>query len=1500
MGTEITPDRLSLGKRLAEMPSEKRRLVARLLRERTQREARNETIPRRKPAATAPLSYAQQRLWVLDQFQPNSPFYNESFFERFQFRLDLPALHKTVNEIVRRHESLRTTFQVEDGEPVQVVAPALTLSLPVIDLRAGALAPRESEAMNLARQEALLPFDLAKGPLLRTTLYQLGQEDSLFLVSMHHIVCDAWSLALFVWELETLYRALSAGLPSPLPDPPLQYADFALWQRTQLEEGLLARQLAYWKNQLAGVPILDLPSDRHRPAIPTFRGSVVSFQVPDRCFAALEQLSQRERATMFMTLLAAFAVLLHRYTGQDDFTLGVPIAKRDRKELEGVIGFFVNILVIRIDCSGNPPFRTLLERTRETTLAAFANQDVPFESLVEELQPQRDLSRNPLFQVTSQYLKQAWPAQHVPLAKPEHMETGTAKFDLRLDFHETPGRLEGYLEYSSDLFSSATADRMVGHLVTVLEGAAASPASPISDLPLLTEAEQRQVLIDWNSTAAQYPTTTCVHAQFERCARDHPQALAVSRETRSLNYGDLNRRANQLAHHLQGRGVGPDVPVAICLERSIDMVLALLAVLKAGGAYLPLDPAYPRARIELLLTSARAPLILTRQGLLEHLQFAPAPCWCVDRDWSQVANRSEENPVSGVESANLAYIIYTSGSTGIPRGVAIEHRSLMNLIHWHLRTYAVTGDDRATLVASPAFDASVWEIWPYLACGASIHIPDEATAGLPQALLAWLARERITLSFLPTPLAEAALELAWPSDLRLRALLTGGDKLHRAPRKPLPFRLVNHYGPTENTVVTTFAPVDSDSRGEAAPPIGRPIDNVRVYVLDRHGNPVAIGAAGELCLAGDGLARGYFHLPELTAEKFVTNHLEGGAGSRLYKTGDVVRYRADGNLEFLGRLDHQVKIRGFRIELGEIEGVLGEHPAVRECSVLAREDKPGEQRLVAYLTPNLETEADGSLSAATCQEFQIGQWRRIYQETYRQPTTGGDPRFNPIGWNSSYTGLPIPEEEMREQVDHTVARLRCLIPERVLEIGCGTGMLLFALAPHCRRYVGTDFSPAALEYVRGQLAAAGLANVSLLERMADDFNGFEPGSFDLVVLNSTAQYFPSAEYLVRVLENAVRLVADGGYVFVGDIRSLPLLETFHTAVELHRAGPTMSTRDLGDRIRGRLRQEQELVIAPEFFVALASHLPQVRCVEVMLKRGRHRNELTRFRYDVVLKVGGDFAEPPPSTVLEWRTLASLDALQRTLRSGKADSMAVTGVPNARLRAESEAVALIAQADGPAKVSELRKRLGELDPGIDPEDVWALERELPYQAHLSWPATGPHDCFDVVFQQKSRSRLVNWLGRAGQASSWNAYTNTPIQREFADRLGPVLRAYLRERLPDYMVPSAFVVLRTMPQTPNGKIDRRALPLPDDIRPPMQRGLALPGTDLERKIAAIWQEVLGVEQVGVEDNFFDVGGHSLLLIRVHSRLRDSLRLNHSIIDLFQFPTISSLARSLASTS
>jgi amino acid adenylation domain-containing protein len=934
----------------------------------------------RTAGQSLPLSFAQRRLWLLDRLAGTAA-YNISIAMRLCGELRPLALGRALCGVVARHEMLRTRFVALSGEPSQVVAAAATPPWPMVDL---ALLPpprREPAAHELAAAVARQRFDLAGGPPLRALLLRLAAHEHIAVVTLHHIGADGWSLGILLRELAALYTAeleiasrsvgeSAAAAISPLAPLPVQYADFAAWQRRWMAGETLETELAYWRRQLDGAPpVLELPTDRPRPAMQSLRGATRRLALPPRLTQALAALARRSGATLFMTLLAAFQALLSRLSGQRDLVVGSPIAGRNYQEIEGLIGCFVNVLALRADLTADPSFSALLAQMRQTALDAYAHQDLPFELLVEALQPHRDLARNPLFQIA--FALQNAPLPEIalpglgiePIAEPSE----TAKFELSLLLQEAtagPPSLVGVLEYATDLFDAATAERLARRFAALLASAIEAPLQRISTLSWLASAERHQLLVEWNDRSS--PTLAGgVHQLVAEQSRARPDALALISADLALTYGELESRANRLAHHLRAVGVGPEVIVGVCIRRSVLEVVALLAVLKAGGAYLPLDPAYPPKRQRFALEDADARVLL--RGATVDLE-PPTGVRLVNletgsADWEAIARCRDDEPASRVFPSNLAYIIYTSGTTGRPKGVQIEHRQLLQLVAWHRRAFAIGSRSRTTRLAGPAFDAAVWEIWTGLAAGTSIYIPDDETLASAPALRDWLLARAITHAFAPTPLAEELLALGWPGVAPLRELLTGGDRLHLPPKDGLPFLLVNNYGPTETTVVATSGLVAGAAQagpagpgkvavaaGAARPPsIGRPIDGVHVYLLDEALEPVPVGVPGEIHIAGHGVGRGYRGRAPLTAERFIPDPFAGDAGARMYRTGDLAHYLGDGHLGFLGRRDQQVKVRGVRIELGEIEATLAAHSSLGECAVVARDDRRGDHRLVAYV-----------------------------------------------------------------------------------------------------------------------------------------------------------------------------------------------------------------------------------------------------------------------------------------------------------------------------------------------------------------------------------------------------------------------------------------------------------------------------------------------------------------------------------------------------------------------
>ncbi|MFN6501577.1 MAG: amino acid adenylation domain-containing protein [Nostoc sp. DedQUE01] len=924
-----------------------------------------------KNTSIHPLSFAQQGLWFINQLTPDSPTYNIPIIITFQGCVNLTALQDSLNEIIKRHEALRTSFTVVDGQPVQVINQALPLTLDIEDLRslsqgesAGrTLRERIQQAQSLAREFAQQPFDLSAQSLVRAKILHLNDKNYQLLVTLHHIIADGWSISLLIKELAALYEAFSLG-KSPLPELPIQYGDFANWQRKSLDGDRIQRLLNYWKQKLSGeLTVLQLPTDRPRSPVQTFNGAQAKLVFSQTLTKELKNLSRQQGVTLFMTLLAGFKTLLYRYTGQTDILVGSPIANRNRAEIQSLIGFFVNVLVMRTDLSGDLSFEDLLARVKSTALEAYTHQDLPFEKLVEELKPSRDLSYNPLFQVM--FVLQNVPKPNLSLSDVsityEEGYNGTSKFDLTVFMEDSDEGLIATCEYNTNLFNADTINRMLEHFETLLESIVSDPKQNIADLQLLTPSEIRQLLVEWNNTKTDYPRDKCIHQLFEEQVEKTPNAIAVVFENQQLTYRELNNRANQLAHYLKKLGVKPEVLVGICIERSLLMVVAVLGILKAGGAYLPLDPAHPKERLAFILEDTNSPVLLTQESLIEKLPTDDIKVICLDSHWQKIAQEFSENPVCKTDVANLAYVIYTSGSTGKPKGTLIPHQGLLNYLSWCTQAYTVELGKGTTVHSSLAFDLTITSLFSPLLVGRQVELIPEnhSIESLGNAL-----RQESNLSLVKITPAELLLLSGQLSSTEVagitRAFIIGGENLLTESisfwKKFAPnTMLVNEYGPTETVVGCCIYRVPKDEIESSSVPIGQPIANTQLYVLDEYHQPVPIGVPGELYIGGAGLARGYLNRPELTAVKFIPHPFSNEPGARLYKTGDLARYRADGNLEFLGRIDHQVKVRGYRIELGEIEGLLGQHPKVQEAVVLMREDIPKNQRLVAYFVANSET-----------------------------------------------------------------------------------------------------------------------------------------------------------------------------------------------------------------------------------------------------------------------------------------------------------------------------------------------------------------------------------------------------------------------------------------------------------------------------------------------------------------------------------------------------------------
>ena len=1394
-----------------------------------------------------PTSFAQQRLWFLDQLAPG-PFYNIHNSTLFHCALDISAMEASLNEIVRRHESLRTTFKAVDGEPVQVIAPTLTVTLPVKDLRSLPVQDGETEAVRLAAEEARHHFDLSEGPLLRALLIQLGDREMIFSLTMHHIVADGWSIEIFYHELSLLYSAFTRHEESPLAELSIQYADFAVSQAEWLNGPKGEAQLAYWKSRLAGLPMLRLPTDRPRPPAPTFEGSVFTFNISPGLHSSLEEFSRQEQATQFMTLMAAFQLLLHRYTDQDDIVVGTPIANRNRADIEDLIGCFVNTLVLRADLSGKPTFRELLQRVRTIALEAYENQDLPFEKLVKELQPTRDTSRNPLFQVSFQ-LFSSWEGRPPDQTdaefdhpndldgQPVEIEKGTAAVDVALDLWELDHGLYGKIEYSTDLFDRETIRRMSEHFVVLLGNIVAHPDQPISELQILTAAERRQLLEEWNQTSADYPPDLCLHQLVELQARRTPDKIAVRFRGRSLTYHELNRQADQLAHYLRARGAAPETIVAVCLERSLKMVVVLLGVLKAGAAYLPIDVAYPSERIGFMMLDAQPNMLLVERQFESVFASYPVRRIVLDEVWNGELNWIDKASASAVRAENLAYLIYTSGSTGEPKAVMVEHRAVCNHLLAMQDTLPLRQSDRIAQKYSLSFDVSVLEIFAPLMAGAELRITEPARHLDPDDLLRFIAEQEITvLDVVPSTLQALLENPAFTDCHSLRRVVCGGEVLSASLLQDFlrhtDAELYNAYGPTEATIGVTCWKCDRENSGDIVP-IGRPIANTRIYLMDRYRNLVPEGIPGEVYIGGSCLARGYHRHPEMTVERFVPDPHSVQAGARLYKTGDLGRYVGEGVIEYLGRVDDQVKVRGFRIELGEIERTLDRHPSVQSSVAVALPDDAGHKKLVAYVVPEM---AAPELWPSVGEYF-------AYDELLYRAMTEDDAR------NLSYR-----------------AAINRRVPGKVaLDIGTGAHAVLarMCIDAGARKVYAIEMNSEAYASARELVRSLGLEDRLIL--IPGDSTQVELPERVNVCVSELIGTIASSEGVVPILNDARRFLANGGTM---------IPEVCETRIAAAALPDELWEQPRFSELSGPYVENIFANAGHPFDLRVCiKNFPSTNLIsdaQIFEKLDFRRSSSPASNFDVDLRIS---KRAGLDGFLLWISLVPIEGELVNSLTGRYSWLPVffpVFHPRVEVNEGDSIRASCFVVPNASGFTPDYRIAGNLYRNGDtlPFDYWSYRNGQRYQHNPFYSA----------------------LFSAGYKNNYqqlNAYMDTRA-----------LRKHVEEHLPDFMVPSTFVLLRKLPMNAAGKVDRKALPEPGPVRPDLLSHYAPPRTETERHVSEVWQEVLNLDKIGVHDNFFDLGGHSLLIARVRGRLRERFDRELPIADLFRYPTIHSLSSFLSS--
>ena len=1464
-----------------------------------------------------PLSYTQQRLWFLYQLDPLSSAYNVPMAFHLKGPIKYKILQESIRIIVQRHEILRTRISYSGGIPRQTFDEDFQIPISIILLESICESTSNFNISAFINNEVQTPFDLSSPPLLRIKLIQIASEEHILIITMPHIVSDGWSMGIFLQELEVIYNSLLFNKQPELSELSIQYSDFSQWQQSQFQAAEFEKQKNYWNNKLSGeLPILNFPIDHSRPNIQTFCGAHKSFTLPNRLSTELRQLSRKEDCSLFMTLLTGFVLLLKIYTNQDDFIIGTLISSRNVSVLENLIGPFVNTLALRIDINDNLSFKELLENIRKVAMEAYTNQDVPIDQIINHIGLQRDPSRNPLYQTMfiMENPQTSTPNLFGINFTPLDIEGAGSTLDITLSITDTNNNLQGDFEYNTDLFDAETINRMLVHYQTILEGMVANPDQRVEEVPILSEAELQLQLIDWNNSKQEFPQDKCYHELFEAQVKQTPDAIAVSFDDSALSYQELNFRSNQLAHHLQSLGAGPDVVISLLAERGIDLLTAILATFKAGSAYCPLEPLHPQARILQILQQSKSHLVLaskkfetTLSQVVENIPINERPSICYIEDLLQIP-QSEDNLSIDVTPRHLAYVIYTSGSTGSPKGAMVEHRGMVNHIYAKIDALQLTQADIIAQTASQCFDISVWQFLSMLVIGGQVRIISDSVTRDPRELLFQIDQGKISILEIVPSLLSAILDILESTSSNqtltaLRWLILTGEALqpelsrrwlNQYPQIPL----LNAYGPTEcSDDVSHYKIYQAPSEDKIRTLIGRPISNTQLYILDKTLSPVPIGVYGQLYVGGVGVGRGYLGDPVRTSEVFIPDPFSREAGSRLYKTGDLAKYLPDGNLDFLGRIDHQVKIRGFRIELGEIEAVLQKHPGVHECLITTQEDESKNKHLVAYIVPNSK-----NVNSNENNNEQIAAWRETFNSNYNENATSDDFRLNTSTWNNSYDNQPFSDDEMEEWASSIANQIIDLNPKRVLEIGCGTGLILFRVAQVSEEYWGTDISEKALNYIQSKLSDQEKQKIHLSQRDANNFHDLDADSFDCVILASVTQYFPSNEYLLQVLENAIRIVKPGGFLFLADIRNLNWLNLYHTSVQLFQSIDSISNKQLNNLIMNRIYKEKELLIDPCFFQKLRQHFSKISNVQVNLKKGEFKNELTKYRYDVILHIRKE--NPFTTDLLNWENEdLSEEKIRQLLSSTNKKSIGISNIPNAHLYNDAIANDLIKNENEQISASQIRTKISNLqDSGIDPELLQKIAAELSFKFTATLSKFDTDYTFTAIFiKENSQSVLeditfIDLNQSTVNTEPWSQYTNNPLQVYESDALTPQLISYLHQALPEYMVPSCFVYFDKFPLLSNGKINLEALPK-FNRETLLTRDLNEEPRDItEQKLTKIWMDLLSTSYVGKRDNFFEIGGHSLLAARLTAKIEKEFGQKLSLNLIFLNPTIEKLAEIL----
>ncbi|GAB3807197.1 hypothetical protein GCM10028819_43600 [Spirosoma humi] len=1439
-----------------------------------------------KISRLAPTTEPQLEIWMACQLGGDDAnrSYNESNSIRFQGALNRTAMDRAMQELLQRHEVLRSVFS-GDGEHICFLAQA-TNGLLYQDFSHETANDANQLVRDYVGQEIRHVFDLANGPLFRISLLKLSNDEHYLVLTGHHIIIDGWSMHVILQDLGKLYSAHFQGSSIDLP-PALSFGQYALEQARFIKSKAYEPVKKFWLNQYANdVPILNVPTDVPRPALRTYQGNRIDYAVDPELVASIKQMGLGAGCSFVTTLMAAFEVFLYRLTGQQELVLGLPAAGQSFTGNTRLVGHCVNMLPLRSHVNADDRFLDYLKQRKTALFDAYEQQQITFGSLLKELNLPRDPSRVPLVPVVFNIdMGKAIGVDFAGLTYQTITSNPRAyeNFELFLNVTDAESVMTLEWSYNTHLFKASTIDRLMREFEQLLRVLVAAPSVRIGSVPTFYDSERLAQLARLNQTEADYPRNVALTQLITQTATLYPDNTAITFNGQQVSYHVMDERANQLAHYLVQQGIRVGDLVGVALDRSPDMIITLLAVMKAGAAYIPLDPAYPQDRITFMLSDSAAKLLITSQKHSRRLTHTTAQV-LIETGLAESGQYPKTNPDVTVSGSDLAYVLYTSGSTGKPKGVLITHRNIVNLL-WSMRAVpGIQTNDVLLAVTTISFDIAGLELYLPLIAGAAVALADAETARDGRALVQIIQEQPITLIQATPATYKMMLDAGWeptttPGGSALNILCCGEPMSKDLAQKLIPrcHRLWNMYGPTETTIYSTGKQILAT---DPVITIGRPINNTQVYILDPSLQPVAEGIEGEIYIAGDGVAQGYLNRPELTTEKFVNNPFSESKTGKMYRTGDLGLFMKNGEILCLGRLDHQVKIRGYRIELGEIENTLNTFEGLKEAVVIAREDYPGDQHLVAYVVPESVLDSD-----------EVPSWHEQWDRIYR---TGE-------GITAQVSGREGFEFEVQEWEQQTLRRVRALNPRRIMEIGCGVGPLLFALAPNADQYIGIDYAESAIHTVRQKMAIQPdrWQHVSVDTAPAGDFSLVrEP--LDMVLMHSVAQYFPDVNYLMRVLEQAVTVMSTGGCIFIGDMQTKSTLKMLHTADQFSRSASDTTLQKFKQIIDRRIFLEDEMMADTAFFYRLPELIPAIKGVDVQLREGSYINEATKYHYDVWLYVGESPRIIDPEQTIHWNPAYTLDDLEAALRANENRVIELKAVANQRTASDYALFQAVEHLDEKLSLAEVKQRIQPLDEGVDPDIFRKLGERLNIKTHIRWANNGTDRCFDVVFIPAQHANTIPSPPESTKFSYMSImdFVRNPFKPDQA--ISPEQIQEWKQRakmsLPDYMVPNQFVVLSKLPLTPNGKIDRKALPAPNPEKSIRKETYTGPRNDLEKRVATVWTDLLKLDRINIFDNFFELGGHSLIALHIMVRLEKETGKRLPLSALLEHSTIAELAQLL----